>query len=384
MSTKFSLLLMFLRFKLASGDEVIIQTSLVTTITTTLQYTELEFDLFIQFIHATDQAIQLLCSCTNQLLFLFLSLSTFLESLAHKPVTVHLVHETDIDYQCPICYELFTEPFAEPFITDCGHLCCRKCRDRLLDSGKTECPTCREPNMLNDARSEKYLQRVVKSLKVRCSDYKEGCEWVGELRDLHDHLDPAKGRCGIACPFDCSKYGRRIEMKEHSRHCHKRMISCENCGYYNTFTIVTEKHYPICPQSPIDCPNQHCPVEGLRRHQLEQHLNECSHQLVDCPNTGCSVRLPRGEMKLHTLQQHNLVLEETNPSFLLQYHHNTCTTKHQWSSSSAITVRRKKLMKSGTVHHFIPTTEATSSVSMCTPMVTMTAVVLTFQYMLNL
>ena len=90
------------------------------------------------------------------------------------------------------------------------------------------------------------------------------------------------------------------------------MISCENCGYYNTFTIVTEKHYPICPRSPIDCPNQHCPVEGLRRHQLEQHLNECSHQLVDCPNTGCSVRLPRGEMKLHTLQQHNLMLEETN------------------------------------------------------------------------
>ena len=53
-------------------------------------------------------------------------------------------------------------------------------------------------------------------------------------------------------------------------------------------------------------------MEGLRRHQLEQHLNECSHQLVDCPNTGCSVQLPRGEMKLHTLQQHNLVLEETN------------------------------------------------------------------------
>ena len=90
------------------------------------------------------------------------------------------------------------------------------------------------------------------------------------------------------------------------------MISCENCGYYNTFTIVTEKHYPICPWSPIDCPNQHCPVEGLRRHQLKQHLNECSHQLVDCPNTGCHVQLPRGELKLHTLQQHNLVLEETN------------------------------------------------------------------------
>ena len=102
-------------------------------------------------------------------------------------------------------------------------------------------------------------------------------------------------------------------MREHSRHhCHKRMISCENCSYYNTFTIVTEKHYPICPWFPIDCPNQHCPVKGLGQHQLEQHLNECSYQLVDCPNTGCSVLLSRREMKLHTLQQHNLVLEETN------------------------------------------------------------------------
>ena len=40
-------------------------------------------------------------------------------------------------------------------------------------------------------------------------------------------------------------------------------------------------------------------------------------------------------------------------------------------------------MKCGTVHHFIPTTEATSFVSRCTPMVTIQAVVLTFQYLLN-
>ena len=281
-------------------------------------------------------------------------------SLTHKPVAVHLLHKTDIDYQCPICYELFTEPLSEPFITDCGHLCCRKCRDRLLDSSQTECPTCREPEMLSSARCDKYLKRKVRSFEVRCSDYEEGCEWVGELRDLHDHLDPAKGRCGIACPFGCGKYDRRSEMREHTRHhCHKRMISCENCGYYNTFTIVTEKHYPICPaRSPIDCPNQHCPVEGLRQHQLEQHLNECSHQLVDCPNTGCSVRLPRGEMKLHTLEQHNLVLEETNQAvaitpvspqylynqapmeFIISDYHEKKEANEEWFSSPFYTHNR--------------------------------------------
>ena len=236
-----------------------------------------------------------------------LSLFTILEPFAQGQINVHLAKETDIDYLCPIC----TEPLTEPYLSiECGHHLCRQCRNRLLSIDKTECPQCREPDVLGNAVLDKNLQRNVNSLKVCCSDYKEGCEWVGELRNLYDHLDPTKGRCGIACPFGCDRYARRVEMRKHARfHCPKRMISCENCGYHNTFTIVTEKHYPICPQSLIDCPNQHCQVEGLKRHQLEQHLNECSHQIVDCPNTGCSVQLPRGELKLHTLKQHKLMLE---------------------------------------------------------------------------
>ena len=119
---------------------------------------------------------------------------------------------------------------------------------------------------------DKNVQRKVKSLKVRCSDYKEGCEWVGELKDLHNHFDPAIGGCGTTCPFGCGKYAQRSEIREHTHHCHKRMISCENCGYYNTFTIVTKKHYPMCPKIPVDCPN-HCPVKDLRSNELQQHLN---------------------------------------------------------------------------------------------------------------
>ena len=280
------------------------------------------------------------------------------DAFAHKAVKVYLVHKTDIDYQCPICYELFTEPLSEPFITDCGHICCRKCRDRLLDSSKTECPTCRGPNMLNNARCDKYLQRKVKCFKVRCSDYQDGCEWVGELRDLYSHLDPVKGLCVVACPFECGRYARRSEMREHTRQCNKRMISCENCGYYNTFTIVTDKHYPICPQSFTDCPNQHCPVKLLRRHELKQHLNECSHQLVDCPSTGCLIQLPLEEMMLHTLQQHNLDLEEAKQAaaittaspqylynqapmeFIISDYHKKKEANEEWISSPFYTHNR--------------------------------------------
>ena len=154
----------------------------------------------------------------------------------------------DIEYQCPVCYEAFTDKLTEPYLTDCRHHLCGKCRDHLLSTGKTECPNCREPDMLTNARCDNYLQRLVKNLKVRCSEYKEGCEWDGELKDLQDHLN-AKGQCGITCPFGCGINARSSVMKEHTHHCHNRMISCENCGYYNTFTIVTEQHYPVCPQS---------------------------------------------------------------------------------------------------------------------------------------
>ena len=228
--------------------------------------------------------------------------------------SLQLFNQTDIDYQCPVC----TEPLTEPYLSiECGHHLCQQCREHLLSINKTECPTCREPDSLVNAVLDKNIQRKVKSLKVHCSDYKKGCMWVGELRDLHNHLVPGKGQCIIACLFGCGRYARRSEMREHTRRqCHKRMISCENCGYYNTFVVVLENHYPICPNVLIDCTN-HCPVKNLKRYQLQQHLNECSHQIIDCPYRitfiGCSVRLPRRKMKLHTLKQHSqLVLEKTS------------------------------------------------------------------------
>ena len=192
----------------------------------------------------SNESVPVLNPCTDTAFFLSLE--------SHKPVTVEIVQQKmiDIDHQCPICLEVFNDSLTEPYLTDCGHHLCGKCCDHLLNTSKTECPTCRKQDMLNNARCDKFFQRMVKNLKVRCSNYMEGCEWDGELRDLHDHLDPAKGRCGIACPFGCSKFTHSSEMREHTCHCHNRMISCENCGYYNTLAIVTEKHNPICPKSP--------------------------------------------------------------------------------------------------------------------------------------
>ena len=225
---------------------------------------------------------------------------------SHEEDTFELVDEPDSDYFCPVCQDLLTEPFQ----LECGHQLCRKCRDRLLSSNKTECPTCRDSDALSNAHFDKFLKRKVSSVRIHCQHRKEGCEWVGEVRDFQYHLDHNV----VDCPFGCGKGSCQVVIKKHkSLFCLNRPIGCDNCDYYNTFAIVTQKHNPICLQSPVDCPN-HCPVKGLKRSQLEQHFNECSHQLVNCPETGCSVWLSRGEMGLHKvhIEQHNLVMVETS------------------------------------------------------------------------
>ena len=90
------------------------------------------------------------------------------------------------DHFCPVCMEAL----IEPYLTDCGHHFCYTCRGRLLASGKSGCPECCEQDFLTDARLNKHLQRQVNSLKVRCQHHEVGCQWVGELRYLQEHLDP--------------------------------------------------------------------------------------------------------------------------------------------------------------------------------------------------
>ena len=211
------------------------------------------------------------------------------------------VSEPTNDHLCPIC----VEPLIQPFLTDCGHYLCYTCRGRLLASGKDECPECREPSGAKDARLNKHLQRQVNSLKVRCQHHEVGCQWVGELMYLKEHLDPLLRKCGfilLVCPLGCGERVRSSAMEEHIRsYCSKRSYACEHCGYYNKRDIVTEKHYPLCELFPVECPNK-CSVENLKRNQFESHLEEqCPLQVIQCPFTsaGCTVHLPRREMEEH-------------------------------------------------------------------------------------
>ena len=221
---------------------------------------------------------------------------------------LEFLSEPPQDYLCPIC----TYPLSEPYLTDCGHHFCYTCRGRLLTSGKSECPECREQDALTDARLNKHLQRQVNSLKVHCQHHEVGCQWVGELRYLQEHLDPVIRKCGfilLTCPLGCGERVRSSEMKDHIlSDCCKRLCECEHCGYCNSFDIVTEQHYPVCEMFPVECPNV-CSGVTMQRREFSHHLEEqCPLQVIQCPFTsaGCTFQLPRREMEEH--EDHHLLM----------------------------------------------------------------------------
>ena len=216
---------------------------------------------------------------------------------------IEFFSEPPSDYLCPVC----TDPLTEPYLTDCGHHFCHTCLGRLLASGKIECPDCREQDVLAGARLNKHLQRQVNSLKVRCQHHEVGCQWVGELRYLQEHLDPVIRKCSfilLACPLECGERVHSSSMKDHIlSDCSKRLYVCEHCGYCNKFDIVTEQHYPLCEIFPVKCPNACLDsfVVSLKRLELASHLEQCPLQVIQCPfiSAGCTVQLPRREMEEH-------------------------------------------------------------------------------------
>ena len=119
-------------------------------------------------------------------------------------------------YYCLICHSVMRDPHI---VTCCCNKMCGACIERVHHSGQP-CPTCREPNFTKFR--EKQLNSEILDLKVRCTHHTNGCEWVGELRDLKKHTDPEKGKCGfvqVKCPYGCPVAYLHHESNNHESVC---------------------------------------------------------------------------------------------------------------------------------------------------------------------
>ena len=210
--------------------------------------------------------------------------------------------------ECSVCLSILKEPHL--IDCDCGSSFCRTCIQPIKSEGKP-CPLCNGP--FTTDIPNRQLNRTLNSLQVYCSYKAFGCEWVGELGKLTQHisLDPtfsssnADDKVCQFVPIDCShcheKFERQFVEEHKTKLCPKRPFCCEICNdYESTFEEVTTNHKPVCPSRLVPCFNK-CGVTTKFK-ELSKHLTEdCPLEVIDCSFSfaGCEAKLPRKDLPAH-------------------------------------------------------------------------------------
>ena len=144
------------------------------------------------------------------------------------------------------------------------------------------------------------IHNTILSLKCACPLIKRGCEWLGRLESVENHLTTC-GHVYESCQLLCGVVTTRDEMGSHVREeCSKREEACLHCsGVHKVCEMVD--HVKVCERVEVLC-ELGCGTR-VRRESILFHLSsECSEESVVCPyeKYRCGVvGLKRRELKQH-------------------------------------------------------------------------------------
>ena len=218
-------------------------------------------------------------------------------------------------YFCPVTFKLLLDPVQTNFC--CGHRLSRAAAEQIQGKGHP-CPICKKTPLRTT--NDLSFKREVRQLRVRCSNKSAGCEWVGELGELHNHLKPGsvEGPChfvDVECPLQCGRRVKRCHLKAHrSNECAKRPVACPYCDYKSTHEKVVNDHWPKCQHYPEVCPNNCSSVHVIERRFLKFHLQEeCPSEIIPCKFAfaGCQAAVERQSMQYHLEESKDQHLEMT-------------------------------------------------------------------------
>ena len=208
----------------------------------------------------------------------------------------------ELQTECSICLHVLRDPHM---VECCGYRFCGSCIQKVLRDFNT-CPLCNHfrPRVIAD----KQLSRSLREKKVKCTYHENGCQWVGELSSLDEHLDlsrrMSRGRFSthLLCKYCNGSYQRR-HVEAHESKCLKRPIICEYCNVFQCLSHEIAKHLEECGHYPVICPKG-CGAT-ITRISLNKHVkNWCSFTIVECEYAyaGCDVKMPRKDVKDHAEQ----------------------------------------------------------------------------------
>ena len=162
-------------------------------------------------------------------------------------------------------------------------------------------------------------ERHILTLKARCDNTSNGCEWVDELRSLDEHLASCDFTL-LPCPNKCRNGDKVVQLlrKDMQRHtkeeCPRRQYKCPHCQEAGEYRERTTKHLEICSMLEVSCPKHGCKIRAARCNLLK-HQKECLFEKISCKyiTIGCKKEALRKDMKEHEedTQQHLQLAVET-------------------------------------------------------------------------
>ena len=208
-------------------------------------------------------------------------------------------------FTCLICHGLADSPHQT---TCCGQAFCSGCILKWKKK-KNICPLCTVSgvNTSKDVR----LDRQIKGLILFCPNYKFGCDWTGELRDVEKHIQESCSYQSIVCPHGCGREIFKHQRSAHDASCPKYPAYCRLCNAHNEGGLglsalnrkaITTSHGQYCNKWPVLCPNKCDDWLKLKRSELHTHLaDSCPEARVTCmfQKQGCTKNMKRKEMAKH-------------------------------------------------------------------------------------
>ena len=209
-----------------------------------------------------------------------------------------------IQSECPACLQIIRDQFQA---TCCGSGYYRVCIEQIKQKNDP-CPSYKQREF--DIFENKRLKQSLYTRNVYCSHQAKGCQWLGELGHLDNHLNlkPSTENQLEGCQYTeiqriyCFELMQRSDILVHQiDECSKRPFSCEYCKIFTSdYQDVTINHWSVCDYYTVQCRNN-C-GEILQRQHLKNHLgNDCPLTIIDCDfkYAGCKVKLPRKDMPKH-------------------------------------------------------------------------------------
>ena len=211
----------------------------------------------------------------------------------------------------------------------CGQHYCDSCLAQWFRSNPYQkiCPYCRSTNFQHVLNKEKI--REINEFRVRCTNFEQGCKWVGELQSINNHLESDSGcrlvhvKCNNGAytllgfrmgRVVCGAEMERGYLADHSENkCRYRQYACEYCGYVDTYdaiagtgkmrnqhsNVTSGNHYNTCENFPLKCVNG-CGEKNIRRKDMKSHQEQCPLEKIGCPfHSLCGADILRQDMESH-------------------------------------------------------------------------------------